>query len=337
MKKLKKVCVCSVAELVRQLQQDMVDIDHSFAVLSLSQDLTAKDAIISTIDHCACNYQDVDFDFYEEGLTKESAKSIAADLVRRTPEVRYWYFVSDEGFRRSAAMCCAFLRYLGCKDEEFDVWQQTEVNVSVYSLMCRSLGVALGGGDLPIRIHTNYEASQSTSSADWIYSRYVHWAKPGNKQGDDTKASVSARDIHDAFQTVKEQLDKIILQLEDFIESEKAMGYGEAEDSDTSPPESLAHEDDEVLSCARRSFEEISPDYKWIQILRYMIDKLGAGMVNAWFDGVKVVHFSWHKLRISVRSQFIKGTIERRCIDLIQEALMALYDCNATVEVVCDE
>lgn len=125
MKHLKKTCICSVEELVRLLHLGLIDIDHSFAVLSLSKNLTKKESIIAMMNHCATTYPDVDFDFFEEGLTKDAAKSIAADIIRRTPDVRYWYFVSDEGFRRAAAMCCAFLHYLDCENEEFEVWRQT--------------------------------------------------------------------------------------------------------------------------------------------------------------------------------------------------------------------
>lgn len=181
MKHLKKICICSVEELVRLLNLGLIDIDHSFAVLSLSKDLTKKESIISMMDHCACTYQDIDFDFYEEGLAKEAAKAIATDIIRITPDKRCWYFVSDDDFRRPAAMCCAFLRYLDCEIEEFEVWRQTEVNVSVYSLMCRSLGITLERGGLNLRMHTNYEVSESQPSSGWKYTRYVRWQPTGNQ------------------------------------------------------------------------------------------------------------------------------------------------------------
>lgn len=230
MKKLKKICICSVEELVRLLHLGLIDIDHSFAVLSLSKDLTKKESIISMMNHCACTYHDIDFDFDEEGLTREAAKSIATDIIRRTPDVRYWYFVSDDGFRRPAAMCCAFLRYLDCENEEFEVWRQTEINVSVYSLMCRSLGITLEGRDLNLRIHTNYEVSQSQAPSDWKYTRYVHCQSAGKQQLEDANTRNSINKIHELFQAVENQLDQMISQIEEFIEEESALGYGETED-----------------------------------------------------------------------------------------------------------
>ena len=231
MKHLKKVCICSVEELVRLLHLGLIDLDHSFAVLSLTKNLTKKESIISMMNHCACTYRDIDFDFYEEGLMKEAAKSFATDIIRRTPDVRYWYFVSDEGFRRPAAMCCAFLRYLDCKNEEFEVWRQTEINVSVYSIMCRSLGIALEGGDLNLRIHTNYEISQSETPSGWKYTRYVRWPPAGNQQFEDAKTRRSINEIHELFQAVGDQLDRLISKIDDFIEEEKSMGYGGTKDA----------------------------------------------------------------------------------------------------------
>ena len=230
MKHLKKVCICSIEELVRLLNLGLIDIDHSFAVLSLLKDLTKKESIISMMDHCACTYQDIDFDFYEEGLAKEAARAIATDIIRRTPDKRYWYFASDDGFRRPAAMCCAFLRYLDCENEEFEIWRQTEVNVSVYSLICRSSGIALERGDLNLRIHTNYEVSQSQTPSDWKYTRYVRWQSGGNQQLEDANTRRSINEIHELFQAVGDQLDHLISKIDDFIEEEKSMGYGGTED-----------------------------------------------------------------------------------------------------------
>lgn len=231
MNHLKKICICSVEELVRLLHLGLIDIDHSFAVLSLTKDLTKKESIISRMNHCACTYSDVDFDFYEEGLAKEAAKSIATDIIRRTPDTQYWYFVSDEGFRRPAAMCCAFLRYLDCEIEEFEVWRQTEVNVSVYSLMCRSLGITLERGDLNLRIHTNHDASQAQTPSGWKYSRYVHWQPAGNQQLEDATTRNSINKIHELFQAVGDQLDHLISKIDDFIAEEKSTGYGGTEDA----------------------------------------------------------------------------------------------------------
>lgn len=231
MKHLKKICICSVEELVRLLNLGLIDIDHSFAVLSLSKDLAKKESIISMMDHCACTYQDIDFDFYEEGLAKEAARAIATDIIRRTPDKRYWYFVSDDGFRGPAAMCCAFLRSLNCESEEFEVWRNTEVNISVYSLMCRSLGIVHEKGDLNLRIHTNFEVSQSQTPSDWKYSRYVHWQPAGNQQLEDANTRRSINEIHALFQAVENQLDQIISHIEEFIEEERALGYGETEDN----------------------------------------------------------------------------------------------------------
>lgn len=51
------------------------------------------------------------------------------------------------------------------------------------------------------------------------------------KNLDDVPLRMSATDIHDLFRAVDNQLSHLISKLDEFIEAEKAIGYGETEDS----------------------------------------------------------------------------------------------------------
>lgn len=73
--------------------------------------------------------------------------------------------------------------------------------------------------------------------------------------------------------------------------------------------------------------------YKWCQILKYLEERLGAVTVASWFDDALVTELTADTLRIEVGSNFRYEIIQRRCVNLIQDALKELFSLDAKVEV----
>lgn len=154
---MKHIHICSLAELITLLQNNQVDFESSFAIISSSYPLNGKHRPISLMNHVACTYSDIDFDFRSEGLHPDAAAGFAKSIKRRST-IKDWYFVSDRGVRRSAAICCAALRYWGQTEQEMAIWSdpEREPNVSVYVRMTHALGVPVGNVELRRRIYTNH-------------------------------------------------------------------------------------------------------------------------------------------------------------------------------------
>lgn len=157
---MRKIHICSLQELITLLQNKEIDLDCSFAIISSSYPLSTQHRPVSLMTHVACTYQDIDFDFRGEGLSLEAAAGFAEDIKRRSSTIKNWYFVSDRGVRRSAAICCAALRYWGQTEQEMAIWSapEREPNISVYIRMCQALGVPIGNIELNRRIYVNHIA-----------------------------------------------------------------------------------------------------------------------------------------------------------------------------------
>lgn len=159
---MKEVHICSINELQKRLQNDQVDIDRSFVIISSTYPLAPKYREIFMMNHSAYDYADIDFDYSKHSLTPEAADGFAKDIMLRK-NITDWYFVSDRGVRRSAAICCAALRYWKMDKEELAVWAdpEKEPNAVVFIRMCRALGVPIGNVELHKRLHTNKAAIQN--------------------------------------------------------------------------------------------------------------------------------------------------------------------------------
>lgn len=155
---MKNIHICSLPELISLLQNKQIDLESSFAIISSSYPLNAEHRPVSLMNHVACTYADIDFDFRGEGLYPEAAAGFAEDIKRRSSTIKDWYFVSDRGVRRSAAICCAALRYWGETEQEMAIWSdpEREPNASVYIRMVQALGVQAGNVELRRRIYTNH-------------------------------------------------------------------------------------------------------------------------------------------------------------------------------------
>lgn len=157
---MKNIHICSLPELITLLQNKEIDLESSFAIISSSYPLNAEHRPVSIMNHVACTYSDIDFDFRGEGLSLDAAVGFAEDIKRRSGKIKDWYFVSDRGVRRSAAICCAALRYWGQTEQEMAIWSdpEREPNVSVYIRMTHALGVPVGNIELNRRIFANHIA-----------------------------------------------------------------------------------------------------------------------------------------------------------------------------------
>lgn len=157
---MKTIHICSLQELITLLQNNQIDLESSFAIISSSYPLNGDHRHISLMNHAACTYSDIDFDFRGEGLSLDAAAGFAEDIKHRSGRIKDWYFVSDRGVRRSAAICCAALRYWGQIEQEMAIWAdpEREPNVSVYIRMTQALGVPVGNVELRRRIYTNHRA-----------------------------------------------------------------------------------------------------------------------------------------------------------------------------------
>lgn len=156
---MNNIHICSLPELITLLQNEQIDLESSFAIISSSYPLSAEHRPVSHMNHVACTYSDIDFDFHSEGLSLDAAAEFAEDIKRRD-KIRDWYFVSDRGVRRSAAICCAALRYWGQSEQEMAIWSdpEREPNVSVYIRLTQALGVPVGNVELRQRIYANHSA-----------------------------------------------------------------------------------------------------------------------------------------------------------------------------------
>lgn len=156
---MKNIQICSLPELISLLQNKQIDLESSFAIISSSYPLNAEHKPVSLMNHVACTYSDIDFDFRGEGLSLDAAAGFAEDIKRRD-KIKDWYFVSDRGVRRSAAICCAALRYWGQSEQEMAIWSdpEREPNVSVYIRLTQALGVPVGNVELRQRIYANHSA-----------------------------------------------------------------------------------------------------------------------------------------------------------------------------------
>lgn len=157
---MKNIHICSLPELITLLQNKEIDLESSFAIISSSYPLNAEHRPVSIMNHVACTYSDIDFDFRGEGLSLDAAVGFAEDIKRRSGKIKDWYFVSDRGVRRSAAIYCAALRYWGQTEQEMAIWSdpEREPNVSVYIRMTQALGVPIGNVELNKRIYANHIA-----------------------------------------------------------------------------------------------------------------------------------------------------------------------------------
>lgn len=157
---MKNIHICSLPELITLLQNEQIDLESSFAIISSSYPLNGEHRPVSLMNHVACTYSDIDFDFRGEGLYPEAAAGFAEDIKRRSSTIKDWYFVSDRGVRRSAAICCAALRYWEQTEQEMAIWSDSErePNVSVYIRMSQALGVPVGNVELNRRILANHNA-----------------------------------------------------------------------------------------------------------------------------------------------------------------------------------
>ena len=155
---MKNIHICSLPELISLLQNKQIDLESSFAIICSSYPLNAEHRPVSLMNHVACTYSDIDFDFRSEGLSLDAA-GFAEDIKRRD-KIKDWYFVSDRGVRRSAAICCAALRYWGQPEQEMAIWSdpEREPNVSVYIRLTQALGVPVGNVELRQRIYANHSA-----------------------------------------------------------------------------------------------------------------------------------------------------------------------------------
>ncbi len=153
----KQTQICSQKQLQYLLKTGAIDGEDSFALISSSYPLTMEQA--DRILHSFYAYEDLDYDCPGRSLTPELARSMARD-IRAHSGVPHWYFVCDGGVRRSAAICCAALRYWGREQEELEIWgnPQKEPNVLVYTMVCEALGIAVADEDLDYRIHVNRSA-----------------------------------------------------------------------------------------------------------------------------------------------------------------------------------
>lgn len=157
---MNNIHICSLPELITLLQNEQIDLESSFAIISSSYPLSAEYRPVSHMNHVACTYSDIDFDFGGEGLSLDAAAGFAEDIKRRSGTIKDWFFVSDRGIRRSAAICCAALRYWGRTEQEMAIWSDSErePNVSVYIRMSQALGVPVGNIELNQRIFANHIA-----------------------------------------------------------------------------------------------------------------------------------------------------------------------------------
>lgn len=108
------------------------------------------------MNHSAYDYADIDFDYPERSLTPEAAAGFAEDIIQRK-YITDWYFVSDRGISRSAAICCAALRYWKMEERESAVWADPgrHPNSAVYIRMCHALGVPISNVELYTRQYIN--------------------------------------------------------------------------------------------------------------------------------------------------------------------------------------
>lgn len=156
---MKNIHICSLPELISLLQNKQIDLESSFAIISSSYPLNAEHRPVSLMNHVACTYSDIDFDFRGEGLSLDAAAGFAEDIKRRD-KIKDWYFISDRGVRRSAAICCAALRYWGQSEQEMAIWSdpEREPNISVYIRLTQALGVPVENVELRQRIYANHSA-----------------------------------------------------------------------------------------------------------------------------------------------------------------------------------
>lgn len=160
---MKNIHICSLPELISLLQNKQIDLESSFAIISSSYPLNAEHRAVSLMNHVACTYSDIDFDFRGEGLSLDAAAGFAEDIKRHSGKIRDWYFVSDRGVRRSAAICCAALRYWRQLEQEMAIWAdpEREPNVSVYIRLTQALGVPVGNVELRQCIYANHSANKA--------------------------------------------------------------------------------------------------------------------------------------------------------------------------------
>lgn len=156
---MKNIHICSLPELISLLQNKQIDLESSFAIISSSYPLNREHRTVSLMNHVACTYSDIDFDFRGEGLSLDAAAGLAEGIKHRD-NIKDWYFVSDRGIRRSAAICCAALRYWEQTEQEMAIWSdpEREPNVSVYIRMSQALGIPIGNVELNRRIYANHIA-----------------------------------------------------------------------------------------------------------------------------------------------------------------------------------
>lgn len=88
-------------------------------------------------------------------------------------------------------------------------------------------------------------------------------------------------------------------------------------------------------SCAvkRRLDLDKGAFIKWGKILTYLEDHFGTATIAAWFDDAMVVEFTAEVLKIEAGNSFLCEIINRRCLELIQKALIELFESRAKVEV----
>ena len=89
----------------------------------------------------------------------------------------------------------------------------------------------------------------------------------------------------------------------------------------------------EDITVERKQRLDRGAFYKWGKILTYLEDHFGAVTVAAWLDDAMVVEFTSEVVKIETGSDFRCEIIKRRCLNLIQKALIELFNSHAKVEV----
>ena len=160
-----QVHICSISELSALVQEEKIDIKHSFAIIVAGPAaLLEYGEMLVPMQHIAAEHLDPYHDFPLKDIAPETAKLIAGCLTSRK-ETRYWYFVSERGVQISPAIACAALCYWGKEKEELSIWRDptkwpTDL---VYVRMCRALGVRLSNRALSKRLEMNKAAIQSAT------------------------------------------------------------------------------------------------------------------------------------------------------------------------------
>lgn len=152
-----EVHICPVRELYRRIAAGEIDTHRAAALLSSSYPIETER--LGAMPFVFCEYDDLDREVPGRSFPLDGgATAFAAFLKELDSRTADLYCCCDGGCRRSAAVACSAMRYLG--QDEFTVWENPayEPNPLVYTMLCEALGIPVTDEALDLRIETSRQA-----------------------------------------------------------------------------------------------------------------------------------------------------------------------------------